>query len=68
MAAPVDVQVGPVRPEWAVEPSTHIAPVFPPLAFLRDMNCPLCGKPLTNGVPVSVSESGLAHSNCGGET
>ena len=68
MATPNDAIVGPVRPEWAVQPSSHIAPVFPPLPFLRDMVCPLCGKPLTNGAPVSVCESGLAHANCGGET
>lgn len=61
------IVVGPIRPEWAMEPSRYIGPIWPPHAFLAGMSCPICGAPLTNGTPVAASERGLVHAGCGAE-
>lgn len=62
------VTIGPILPAFAVNPSPWVGPVFPPLAVLGEQRCPLCGAPLVNGTPISVSKQGLAHAYCGGET
>lgn len=67
-APAMKVEVGPVRPEWAVEPRPSILPIYPPHAFLDGMSCPLCGHPLVNGAAISICDKGLSHATCGGET
>jgi hypothetical protein len=57
------VIVGPVLPEYVVNPSPWVTPVWPPTQFLADARCPYCGMPLA-GTPAIACERGLAHQAC----
>lgn len=62
------VELSPIRPELAVNPSPWVGPVQPMQGLLEGVPCPLCGTPLQNGTPLSLSDNRLAHAQCGGET
>jgi hypothetical protein len=52
------VIVGPVLPEYVVNPSPWVTPVWPPTQFLADARCPYCGMPLA-GTPAIACERGV---------